>query len=461
MSSNAIPSSQTVRLSLRQRVLNAGAWSLAGYGLNLFIRLGSNLLLTRLLVPEVFGIMAIATMIMIGLAMFSDLGVRQSIVQSKRGHEPAFLNTAWIIQIFRGLILWACAVVVALALYVANYFGLIGKGNVYSEPVLPWVIVASALPILIAAFESTRLVEASRNLTLRNATIIEIVATLAGVVAMLAWVAVDRSIWALIFGAIVTAIVRLIMSYAFLTGTLNSWQWDKSAFHEIFHFGKWIFLSSILGFLVNSGDRILLGGLLPTTTLGIYVIAGTLFTTVEVVLIKIINEVSYPALSEVVRERPADLKSVYYRFHIPIAAFAYFCAGVLMTSGQWLINLLYDRRYQEAGWMLEVMAVALITIPFRVAGQCFMSMGNPKILSHIIAVRLITQFVAVPIGFHYFGLPGALWALVISHLSTLPVTIVNSVRYGLFDSGKELLLLAVVVLGAGVGAAVSTIGLWK
>ena len=70
-------------MSLKQRVLNASAWSLAGYGISLAIRFGSNLVMTRLLVPEMFGVMAIATIVMVGLAMFSDLGLRQSIVQSR------------------------------------------------------------------------------------------------------------------------------------------------------------------------------------------------------------------------------------------------------------------------------------------------------------------------------------------------------------------------------------------
>ena len=76
------------------------------------IRFGSNLVMTRLLVPQMFGVMAIATVIMVGLAMFSDLGLRQSIVQSRRGSDPVFLNTAWSVQIVRGLILWLFALAV-------------------------------------------------------------------------------------------------------------------------------------------------------------------------------------------------------------------------------------------------------------------------------------------------------------------------------------------------------------
>ena len=78
--------------SLKRRVINAGVWSIGGYGLSQAIRFGSNLLLTRLLAPELFGVMSIATVIMGGLSMLSDVGLRQNIIQSRRGHETLFLE---------------------------------------------------------------------------------------------------------------------------------------------------------------------------------------------------------------------------------------------------------------------------------------------------------------------------------------------------------------------------------
>ena len=117
---------------------------------------------------------------------------------------------------------------------------------------------------------------------------------------MIGWAFIDRSIWALVGGAICSAVVRVILSHAWLPGTSNRWQWDKLAFREIVHFGKWMFLSSILGFLVNSGDRLLLGGLISSNELGIFSIAYLIPNSVEQIPTKIMADVSFPALSEVV-----------------------------------------------------------------------------------------------------------------------------------------------------------------
>jgi O-antigen/teichoic acid export membrane protein len=202
---------------------------------------------------------------------------------------------------------------------------------------------------------------------------------------------------------------------------------------------------------VNNGDRLLLGGLVDANVLGVYVIAYSIFSSVEMILTIIIGDISYPALSEVARERPLELKSSYYRFHSIIASFAYFCSGVLMVTGQALIELLYDRRYSQGGWMLQILAVALLTVPFRVATQCFMVLGVPRLLSLVGAIRLIALFLLTPIGFHFFGLPGALWGIVLSHFSWMPTTFFFKVQYKLFDLRMELLLLPVMLVGMGVG----------
>ena len=128
-----------------------------------------------------------------------------------------------------------------------------------------------------------------------------------------------------------------------------------------------MFLSSILGFLAGNADRFLLAGFVDSATLGIYSIAFTIVSSIAQILTRIFSDVSLPALSEVTRERPFDLKLSLYRFHIATASFTYICAGLLIVSGNTLIGLLYDRRYEQAGWMLDVLAVGLLSVPFNLA----------------------------------------------------------------------------------------------
>lgn len=88
------------------RVLRGGSWMVIGYGGNQALRLAANLILTRLLFPEAFGLMTLVNVILVGLQMFSDFGLVPAISQNPRGDDPDFLDTAWTIQVIRGGGLW-------------------------------------------------------------------------------------------------------------------------------------------------------------------------------------------------------------------------------------------------------------------------------------------------------------------------------------------------------------------
>jgi O-antigen/teichoic acid export membrane protein len=156
------------------------------------------------------------------------------------------------------------------------------------------------------------------------------------------------------------------------------------------------------------------------------------------------------ALSEVAR-KGGDLRAAYYRLHTPVAAIAYFSAGFLMTSGQALVTVLYDHRYADAGWMLQIVAAMLLTAPFAIATQAYVALGMPQLLSRILAIRLLALLVTMPVGFHFFGLPGALWGGVLSQFSSVPMLIYFNMENGLFDLKRELLHLPATLVGAAAG----------
>ncbi len=453
MTGTSVPMSDPI--PLKQRVFTASAWSLGGYGVNMVIRFGSNLVMTRLLVPEMFGVMAIATVIMVGLTMFSDLGLNQNIVQSRRGSDPAFLNTAWSVQILRGFVLWLFALGVSLVILVADRAGLVPKDSVYANPSLPYVIAVLSFGTVIGGFASTKLAEASRNLALGRVTQIEITAQLCGLACMLAWASFDRSIWVLVGGGMAAGLLRVVLSHGWLPGTANRWHWDEGAFREIFHFGKWIFASSILGFLASSSDRLLLGWMVDASVLGVYAIAFLMFGAVEQVVTRIISGVAFPA-SERGRARPARPEGGLLPLPcFVIASIAYFCAGALMTSAPALVGVLYDPRYAQAGWMLQILAVALLVLPFEIVPQCFLALGMPKLSMRTLAFRLVALYAMMPLGFQLFGVPGALWGIVASQFLYLLVLVWYAARFRLLAIEKELRVLPMILVGIGAGAMVT------
>ena len=101
--------------------------------------------------------------------------------------------------------------------------------------------------------------------------------------------------------------------------------------------------------------------------------------------------------------------------------------------------------------MLEVFAVALVGVPFNLSRYSLLARGLPIVFTNIIAIRVAVTFVLIPLGFHYFGVPGALWAIVVSQLSSAPATIYYQIKYELFDLSKEVLLMPMFFAGMVVG----------
>lgn len=432
-------------------MLRAGGWSLAGYGLSQAIRLGSSLIMTRLLVPEMFGIMAVAQVFMFGLALFSDLGLTQNIVQSRRGDEPLFLNTVWAVQILRGALLWLLALLLGLALEIAGRIGWLPHGTAYADPHLPSVIAALSFTALVGGFESTKIGVARRKLSFAGITKIELAGQLVALCGMILWASVDRSIWALVAGSIMASIVRTVLSHAFLPGPVSRWQWENNAFWEIFGFGKWIFLTSILGFFVMSSDRLLLGGMVSSEVFGLYAIASLVLGAFGTALSRLIGSVAFPALSEVARRSPASLRETYYKFRIPLDCLALSVSGFLFSAGSLIIRILFDPRYSDAGPILEILALLLIKARYDVVDQCYLALGRPKLMTPAQVVHIGALYLLVPVVFYYSGFVGAVWAIVLASFASLPVIIWIKFTLGLLDMRKELLLLPVFPAGMAAG----------
>ena len=408
-------------------------------------------MMTRLLAPEMFGLMSIVSVFIMGLSLFSDLGLKQSIIQSKRGRDERFLNTIWSFQIIRGFSIWGFSVLVAIAVWIAQNLLWMPVGTVYAEPLLPYIIPVSTLGMIISAFEPTWTSLASRDLQQARLIKIELICQITGVIVMVLMAFYTRSIWALVLGSLISGITRSIIVNFVIKEKRNHFEIDKAYISEIFHFGKWIFLSSIIGFLAMNGDKLLLGGLISTKDLGVYNIASFMIGAVATIVARLLGGVAYPALSETVRDRPYDLQRIYYRFRLPFDAGIMFLAGFLFASGQSIIHLLYDSRYADAGWMLNVLALSLIALRYNLADQSYLALGKPKMMTMLTLIRTVALFVFLPIAYHQFGLHGAIWAIVASYFSSFPMAIYYKKTHQLLDVKKELITLPMIFLGIACG----------
>ena len=448
------------RSDLKQRFVHAAGWTVAGHALAQVLRFASNLVLTRLLAPDMFGVMAVGYMVFTGLTMLSDMGTFGLVSQSQRGEEPQFLNVIWVTQIVRGFLLMAIALCLGLTIGLDSVRALFPAHSVYADPRIPSLIAVLSLNCVISGLGSTKIWYLLRNMRLVHLTRLDLASQVATTVFIIVWALISPSIWALVGGWSLGMLVRTALSHLILPGPSNRLEWEASAFREIIVFGKWAMVSSLIAFALGSGDRILLGGYLDANDLGFYSIALLLVTALQDVVMKVTGVAALPALSEVIRERPEDLKKVIYRLRRLLDAACIVPAGVLFVLGADVIGILYDSRYAAAGWMLSVLSFTLISASFNVFDQCLVALGRMKVLSALNAARLVTLYLFVSAGYALYGTRGAIVALPCASLFSTGILLAVQARLGLVDVKRELLGVPLFVSGLLVGLAVRTVLHW-
>ncbi len=392
--------------SLKKLAVRGAIWTIFGYGASQMLRLCGNLILTRLLEPKLFGLMALVYLFITGLHLFSDLGIGTSVVQNKRGDDPAFLNTAWTLQVFRGIFLWLCSLL--LAWPVAQF---------YNEPQFLWLIPVVALTALISGFSSTAIYTLNRHLALRQVAMLEVGRQIISLSVTITWANFDHSIRALVIGALVGEFVGLVWSYRLIPNTSNHFFWNKEATKELFSFGKWMFLSTAVTFFAEQADRLIFGKLLSLEMLGVYGIALTFADLLRSVTLALSAKVIFPAISKiadlprsVIREKLNHNRKLVL---IPLA----FSLTMVVCFGDILIKVLYDERYSEAAWMMPILALGIWPRMLCNTNEpSLFAIGKPQYPTLANFSRFLWTLLGVLIGFHFFKLPGAVIAVALNDL---------------------------------------------
>ncbi len=395
------------------RALRSAGIMIAGFGASQLLRLGSNLLLTRLLFPEAFGVMAIVMVVMMGLGMFSDVGITPAIMQSRRGDDPAFLDTAWTIQIGRGFGLW----LVALALA--------GPAAVwYDEPMLAQYLSVAAFSLVLNGFNPTRLETAHRHLRAGRVTLIELGTQSTQLVFGLALAWAWGSIWALVVSGLLGALAQLVYLNLFLPGHRNRLRFEAEAARELVRFGKWIFLSTVAGFAAGQSDRLLIGGYLSLSDFGVYNI-GLFLATFPVMLGQMVTR---RMLIPVYRESPPSQSHANFtrlrRLRVLATSGLLAATALLGLLGNWFIDIMYDGRYAAAGSVVVLVSVLQIPVLIGVTyDQAVLASGRSRNFFALQATRAVLTVAGLALGLAWGGLPGGLIGQGVAHLLAYPVLI--------------------------------------
>jgi O-antigen/teichoic acid export membrane protein len=407
------------RPSMRRLALRGSMWILFGYGGGLVLRIASNLILTRLLFPEAFGISAIVGLFQAGLEMFSDIGVGPNIIRSRRGDDPDFLDTAWTIQVGRGLLLCLGSMAIAWP-----------ASRMYHTPQLVWLLPIAGISPLIRGFTSTGIFTCTRRLRLGHLMALELSTQVVSLVTTIGLAIAFPSPWALVVGGLAGSLSRTVFSHMLPGAIRHRFRREPEALADLFGFGRWIALNSLITFLAMQSDRLLLGRLVSMELLGLYTIALSLAQLPRDLLARFDHNLLLPAVSEAIRSGQGVGKARGIRRTILFAA-SVGCMA-LAAIGPPLIHSMYDRRYESAGPLLAILAIGtwMQIVQSSYFSTVLMAAGTPKFITAGLSLRLIIIVGLAGPCFSRFGMAGIAGLTVVGEAAFMLVCATGVARSG-------------------------------
>ena len=387
----------TAPTSLRRKVLGAAGWTVGQTGVQYIMRLCSNLIMTRLLMPEAFGLLGFAATVISALSLFTDIGITQSIVREKDGEEPHFLRVAWTAKVLRSLVISAAVVLVAgLIAIFAPIFA--PADTVYADDRLPLLVALTAVATLMQGLESSNKELAVRRMAYRRFSTIIILAHAMSIITMISFALISPTVWALLAGMLSFNVYLTTLSHVAFPQPRMRFEWDQEIAQRLWDFGKWIILSSTFAFVQQSGDKLLLGALLTASVFGLYVIAQVWTSLVRSVVTMLCESVGFPAVSEVVRDRPEAFPTVYRRFQNGIDAICIVGFLGLFLGAKILLMLLYTSKYYGAAHYISLLSISILTARFESYTFLLASLGNSRATTITSATRAISLCVLLPLA---------------------------------------------------------------
>jgi O-antigen/teichoic acid export membrane protein len=236
--------------------------------------------------------------------------------------------------------------------------------------------------------------------------------------------------------------VTTLLSHVALPGPKMRPAWNRAHVGEIWGYGKWIMGSSLAGFFVQQGDRLVFAALLDARVFGLYAIAMIWVETLAGTGKSLSRQIGQPVLNEIRRTRPWDFAAAFGRLRRAndLLFGALFAATILIAH--LLIDFIYDPRYAEVERIIVVMGFVPLTCRYAVLTSLASAFGEGRGLFAANLMALPGVFLTIPLAYAAFGPTAAFCAAAFVPLWTAPRLLEIARRHVALDMRREMALLA-------------------
>lgn len=395
--------------------------------LRLLLQFSAIIILSRILSASDFGLMTMASVVIMFAELFSGMGITTALIQKDR-----------ITNNFKSTIFWSSLTIgVAIGVIVASSSPIVAR--IFSEPRLVDILIVLALIFPITALGSSHLALLERDLRFQNVAQAEMLAAFLGLFTALGLAWYGAGVFSLVGQALVTSTL-MTAQFWFLARWRPAFIWRNQELDGVWRFGSNLVGLNVIEYFARNSDNILIGRFWGPGELGLYNLAYRLTSLPTLTISYAINRVLLPVYSEKVRSGN-EVANYFLRI---VALVALLVAP--MSFGLWavrepfvavLLGPQWERSHTVLAWLAPT---GLLQALLSTTASIFISAGRTDILLKMAVVNTAILVGAFAIGaqfgivavaaayfFAYFVVFAIVFYVVIDFLNLSIVDFIKSV----------------------------------
>lgn len=393
--------------SLKSRTFRGGFWLGLGSGSEQGLRFLRNIILTRILAPEAFGLMAIIVAVNSAFDAFTQLGIKEAIIQNPKGEEEEYLNGAWFTSFGRSIGLFIIGVVSSV--WISRY---------YEIPQHAAMFQVSFLNMLFSGAFSAKAYVALKQMDYKKWGIITNGGGIIGIMTAIGLSFVLHSVWALIFGFLVEAGARCLLSYV-VCPYLPRLRFKKEHIHALLKYASGMFGLPILYIIYAQADIFVIGKMFSGNELGLYSMVAALANAPSIFITTLINPILMPVLSQKQDDKAWINKAIITSSRLILIA-GFPLVLFIAFYGEDILKVAYGPPYAVLALPFTLLVATTImrtaSVPIF---NVYLSLGRPELHRFFLAIRAVLICILIYPAIKLFGLSGAALAMLFSNAVSL------------------------------------------
>lgn len=380
---------------LAAKATTSAGWLALGNVSEQSFRFLRNIIITRLLAPEVFGLIAIVIAVGEAIEALSEMGVKYAIVQNPRAHSTSYLNGAWWLSMVR-----------ALLLVIIGYIAAPYLAALYDDPSLTPLLRFSVLTFFLRGVASPNLHIAMKDFSFARWVLVSNGGGLIGISLTVLLAFLLRNVWALVLGLAFEAFFRTFLSFIFCPFK-PSLRLDKEELRRLVAYTRGFVGLPILALVFSKTDIFVLGKLATKSELGLYSMASGLAYAVSGILGQVMTQIAMPFFSAIQSEKERVNAALSKMLSIVVAA----STPLIMLCIFFGIDILvvtYGPAYGQVAIPFAVLftssAIQIAMIPL---ASLFFAIGRPSLHRWFALLRASLCLLLIYPATSFLGLSGA------------------------------------------------------